>query len=108
MLRIVGELGIPVAYGLRSGHVTAGNITLPIGVQAGVTVRDGKVSLNILEGASNRSGDRDRGATTNMIAEQTRSLDRHLRHGHGIARRNAEAARVSGLRIRRSGLSAHV
>jgi len=40
-----------VAYGLRSGHVTAGNITLPIGVQAGLTVRDGKVSLKILEAA---------------------------------------------------------
>jgi muramoyltetrapeptide carboxypeptidase len=51
VLRVVGELGIPVAYGLRSGHVTAGNITLPIGVQAGLTVRDGKVSLKILEAA---------------------------------------------------------
>ena len=34
ILRIVGKLGVPVAYGVRSGHVTAGNITLPIGVQA--------------------------------------------------------------------------
>jgi len=51
VLRVVGELGIPVAYGLRSGHVTAGNITLPIGVKAGLTVRDGKVSLKILEAA---------------------------------------------------------
>lgn len=51
VLRLVGELGIPVAYGLRSGHVTAGNITLPIGVQAALTVRDGKVSLKILETA---------------------------------------------------------
>ena len=50
VLRIVGELGIPVAYGLRSGHVTAGNITLPFGVQAGLTVRDGRVNLRILEG----------------------------------------------------------
>ena len=49
VLRIVGELGIPVAYGLRSGHVTAGNITLPFGVQAGLTVRDGRVNLRILE-----------------------------------------------------------
>jgi muramoyltetrapeptide carboxypeptidase len=50
-LRIVGELGVPVAYGVRSGHVTAGNITLPIGVQAGLTVRGAHVSLKILEGA---------------------------------------------------------
>jgi muramoyltetrapeptide carboxypeptidase len=51
VLRIVGDLGIPVAYGLRSGHVTAGNITLPIGVKAGLTVRNGRVELKILEAA---------------------------------------------------------
>ncbi len=42
MLRIVGSLGVPVAYGVRSGHVTAGNITLPIGVRAGLTVAAGR------------------------------------------------------------------
>jgi muramoyltetrapeptide carboxypeptidase len=51
VLRIVGELRVPVAYGVRSGHVTAGNITLPMGVRAGLTVRNGQVSLKILEGA---------------------------------------------------------
>jgi muramoyltetrapeptide carboxypeptidase len=51
VLRIVGDLGVPVAYGVRSGHVTAGNITLPIGVRAGLTVRGGHVSLKILEAA---------------------------------------------------------
>ncbi len=51
VLRIVGELGVPVAYGVRSGHVTAGNITLPIGVRAGLTVRGRQVGLKILEGA---------------------------------------------------------
>lgn len=51
VLRIVGELGVPVAYGVRSGHVTAGNITLPIGVRAGLTVRGGRVRLKILEAA---------------------------------------------------------
>ncbi|MFZ0816954.1 MAG: LD-carboxypeptidase [Candidatus Sulfotelmatobacter sp.] len=51
VLRIVGQLGIPVAYGVRSGHVTAGNITLPIGVRARLTVRGGQVTLKILEGA---------------------------------------------------------
>ena len=49
--RIVGELGVPVAYGVRSGHVTAGNITLPFGVRAGLEVRGGRVSLKILEAA---------------------------------------------------------
>jgi muramoyltetrapeptide carboxypeptidase len=51
ILRIVGGLGVPVAFGLRSGHATAGNITLPIGVRAALTVRGERVSLNILESA---------------------------------------------------------
>jgi muramoyltetrapeptide carboxypeptidase len=51
VLRIVGDLRVPVAYGVRSGHVTAGNISLPIGVRARLTVHDGQVSLKLLEGA---------------------------------------------------------
>jgi muramoyltetrapeptide carboxypeptidase len=51
VLRIIGNLGVPVAYGVRSGHVTAGNITLPIGVRAGLTVDGGQVELKILETA---------------------------------------------------------
>jgi muramoyltetrapeptide carboxypeptidase len=51
VLRIVGGLRVPVAYGVRSGHVTAGNITLPIGVRAGLKVHNGQVSLKILEAA---------------------------------------------------------
>ena len=47
--RIVGDLGVPVAFGLRSGHVSAGNITLPFGVQARLTVAGKKVALKILE-----------------------------------------------------------
>jgi muramoyltetrapeptide carboxypeptidase len=49
--RIVGDLGIPIAYGVRSGHVTSGNITLPFGVRAKLTVRGGGVALRILESA---------------------------------------------------------
>jgi muramoyltetrapeptide carboxypeptidase len=56
VLRIVGELGVPVAYGVRSGHVTARNITLPIGVQAGLTVRGTQVSLKILESPITAAG----------------------------------------------------
>jgi muramoyltetrapeptide carboxypeptidase len=51
ILRIVGHLGIPVAFGVKSGHVTSENITLPFGVQASLSVRDGKVRLRILESA---------------------------------------------------------
>jgi muramoyltetrapeptide carboxypeptidase len=52
VLRIVGELGIPVAWGLRSGHVTRKNITLPIGVRASLNVKGSEVKLKILEGAT--------------------------------------------------------
>jgi muramoyltetrapeptide carboxypeptidase len=50
VLRVVGNQGAPVAYGVRSGHVTAGNITLPIGGRAELNVRGGQVNLKILEG----------------------------------------------------------
>jgi muramoyltetrapeptide carboxypeptidase len=56
VLRIVGELGVPVAYGLRSGHVTAGNVTLPIGVRASLTVRNGQVWFKFLEAAVTATG----------------------------------------------------
>ena len=50
VMRVVGRLGVPVAFGVRSGHVTASNITLPIGVRAGLTIRGGQVRLRIFEG----------------------------------------------------------
>ena len=51
ILRVVGELNIPVAFGVKSGHVSSGNITLPLGVQASLSVREGKVSVGLLESA---------------------------------------------------------
>jgi len=45
--RVVGDLGFPVAYGLKSGHVTSGNITLPFGVRARLAVHRSKVELRI-------------------------------------------------------------
>ena len=58
VLRVVGDLGVPVAFGLRSGHVSRQNITLPIGVKAALRVADGGVRLNILEAATAASGTR--------------------------------------------------
>jgi muramoyltetrapeptide carboxypeptidase len=49
--RIVGDLGVPVAFGVRSGHVTSGNITLPFGVRARLTATGGSVALRVLESA---------------------------------------------------------
>ncbi len=53
MLRVVGDLGIPVAFGLRSGHVSRANITLPIGVRARLEV-GADAKLTILEAAVER------------------------------------------------------
>jgi len=52
VMRIVGDLGFPVAYGLRSGHVSNRNITLPIGVRSTLNVTDSGVTLKILEPAT--------------------------------------------------------
>ena len=52
VMRVVGELGIPVAYGLRSGHVSHENITLPMGVSALLNVGGTGVTLEILEPAT--------------------------------------------------------
>ena len=49
--RIVGDLGVPVAFGVRSGHVTSRNITLPFGVRAKLKVNGKEVGLKILESA---------------------------------------------------------
>ena len=49
--RIVGDLNIPVAYGVRSGHVSERNITLPFGVSARLSAQADQVSLKILESA---------------------------------------------------------
>ena len=51
ILRVVGELRVPVAYGLKSGHVSSKNITLPFGVQAKLKIEKANVSLKILESA---------------------------------------------------------
>ncbi len=49
--RIVGDLDVPVAFGVRSGHVSTGNITLPFGVRAKLSVKAAQVSLRSLEPA---------------------------------------------------------
>ncbi len=49
--RVLGELRIPIAYGLRSGHVSRANVTLPIGVRASLSVTS-DAALRILEGAT--------------------------------------------------------
>jgi muramoyltetrapeptide carboxypeptidase len=52
IMRVVGELRVPVAYGFRSGHVSRQNITLPLGVSAVLNVGDSGASLEIIEPAT--------------------------------------------------------
>lgn len=51
ILRIIGDLNVPVAYGLPSGHVSSGNITLPFGVRARLQVAADTARLEIMESA---------------------------------------------------------
>jgi muramoyltetrapeptide carboxypeptidase len=49
--RIVRDLRVPVAFGVKSGHVTSSNVTLPFGVRAKLAVHSGQVKLKMLESA---------------------------------------------------------
>ncbi len=49
--RVAGDLGVPVAYGLSSGHVSRENVTLPLGLRAQLVVGEYAARLKILEAA---------------------------------------------------------
>lgn len=51
LVRIVGDLGIPVAAGVRSGHVERFNVTIPFGVRGYLRVMNGKVEFGTSEAA---------------------------------------------------------
>jgi len=52
ILRVLEPYNVPIVYGLKSGHVSSGNITLPIGVQAELKAGSSEASLQILESAT--------------------------------------------------------
>jgi len=52
IVRVLAPYNVPIVYGLKSGHVTSGNITLPLGVQAELKAEGVGVSLRILETAT--------------------------------------------------------
>lgn len=54
ILRIVHDLGVPVAYGLRSGHVSGEQVTVPLGVRAALEAGEDGVGLRVLEGSTAR------------------------------------------------------
>ena len=56
IMRVLAPYNVPIVYGLKSGHVTSGNITLPIGVQAELDAEGAGVSLKILESSTTTAG----------------------------------------------------
>jgi muramoyltetrapeptide carboxypeptidase len=54
--RVLAPYNVPVVYGLKSGHVTGGNITLPIGVRAKLEAEGTSVSLKVLESSTVKAG----------------------------------------------------
>jgi muramoyltetrapeptide carboxypeptidase len=52
IMRVLEPYKAPVVFGLKSGHVSEGNITLPIGVQAELRAESEGASLRILESAT--------------------------------------------------------
>ena len=52
IVRILDPYNVPIVYGLKSGHVTTGNITLPIGVQAELVAENSGVTLRIVEAST--------------------------------------------------------
>jgi muramoyltetrapeptide carboxypeptidase len=49
ILRVLENYDVPVIYGLRSGHVSRSNITLPLGVQAELIANSSDITLRIME-----------------------------------------------------------
>jgi muramoyltetrapeptide carboxypeptidase len=55
IMRVLAPYTVPIVYGLKSGHVTSGNITLPIGVQAELVAENSGVTLRVVEAATSAS-----------------------------------------------------
>jgi muramoyltetrapeptide carboxypeptidase len=52
IMRVLEQFEGPVIYGVKSGHVSGRNITLPIGVQADLTAEGGRATLRVMEAAT--------------------------------------------------------
>jgi muramoyltetrapeptide carboxypeptidase len=50
--RALADYQVPIVYGVKSGHVSGGNITLPFGVRSELVAGDSGVQLKILEAAT--------------------------------------------------------
>lgn len=52
VMRVLERCDVPIIYGLKSGHVSGANITLPLGVKAELKATGSTAELNILESAT--------------------------------------------------------
>jgi muramoyltetrapeptide carboxypeptidase len=52
IMRVLAPYNVPIVFGLKSGHVTSGNITLPVGARAELKAEGSPASLRILEAAT--------------------------------------------------------
>lgn len=52
IMRVLEPYQVPIVFGIKSGHVSSGNITLPMGVQTELTASAQGVALKILEAAT--------------------------------------------------------
>lgn len=52
IMRILEPYKVPIVYGLKSGHVTSGNITLPFGVGAQLAAENSGMTLKIMESST--------------------------------------------------------
>jgi muramoyltetrapeptide carboxypeptidase len=54
ILRVLEPFGVPIGFGLRSGHVSRGCVTLPLGVEGELICEKDQAQLRILESATLR------------------------------------------------------
>ena len=52
IMRVLDQYHVPIVFGLKSGHVSGDNLTLPFGVQAELSANGTDVALKILEAAT--------------------------------------------------------
>ena len=52
IMRVLAPYNVPVVFGLKSGHVSSGNITLPIGVETELAAEGSKVALRVVSPAT--------------------------------------------------------